>query len=459
MALLRLGAIMNFINMTAITAPGAIFSFVVPPPRSDELNPQPLGPLPALFPRRPPPNGPARVVITGAGIITALGLGWKENAQGFRAGRVAFRPVSFFDVSKQRAKMAAEIDLPPVLPRTRLNTRQKSRLDRATKLLLHAAHEAWEQAGWNPSENLPVVLGTTSGGMCLGEAYYRQAVATPRRNGGQPSRVIHYQPQRQALNLADAFGFEGPLTIIANACASGANAIGHAWELVRSGHTDRVLAGGYDALSHMVFAGFDSLHALSTTQCRPFDAQRDGLGLGEGAAVVTLETLESARQRSACILGEITGYGASSDLHHLTQPHPQGDAALLSMREACAAASLNPAQIDYVNAHGTGTPLNDSAEASAIQRCFGACASSLPVSSIKSGIGHLLGAAGAVETVVCLMALREQWLPPTTTLRKRDPGCAFPVITQPTDAKIEYALTNSFGFGGANASLILRRWP
>ena len=315
------------------------------------------------------------------------------------------------------------------------------------------------QAGWISSANLPVVLGTTSGGMGLGEAYYRQAIHSPLKRAGQSARVVHYQAQRQALDLADAFGFEGPVTIISNACASGANAIGHAWDLIRSGRAERVLTGGYDALSQLVFAGFDSLQALSPTQCRPFDAHRDGLGLGEGAAVLALETLASARERGVEILGEISGYGVATDLHHLTQPHPQGDAALASMSAACRAAGLAPEQIDYVNAHGTGTPLNDAAEAQAITRFFGAHAAKLPVSSTKSGVGHLLGAAGAVETVVCLMALREQWLPPTTTLQTPDAACMFPVVREPTDAKLEYALTNSFGFGGANASLILRRWP
>src|SRR4029453_16281320 len=166
-----------------------------------------------------------------------------------------------------------------------------------------------------------------------------------------------YQAQRQVLDLADAFGFRGPITIIANACASGANAIGHAWELVRRGHAERVLTGGYDALSQLVFAGFDSLQALSPTQCRPFAARRDGLALGEGAAVLTLETLDSARKRNAEILGEIVGYGAATDAHHLTQPHPNGDAALASMTAACDAAKLPADRVDYVNAHGTGTPL------------------------------------------------------------------------------------------------------
>ena len=398
------------------------------------------------------------MVVTGAGLVTALGVGWSRNAGGFRAGRTAFRPVTLFDVSRQRTKFAAEVDLPALLPPGRLGARQMQRLDRAARLLLLAAQEAWRQAGWEPSENLPVVLGTTSGGMSAGEAYYRQAIHEPRRQRGQATRVTQYQVQQQGLDLAAALGFRGPLTFIANACASGANAIGHAFELIRNGRAERVLTGGYDALSQLVFAGFDSLQALSPTQCRPFDAQRDGLALGEGAAVLTLETLEHAQRRGAEILGEIAGYGAATDTHHLTQPHPQGDAALASMRAACARARVTPEQIGYVNAHGTGTPLNDSAEAAAIHRWAGGRAATLPVSSTKSGIGHLLGAAGAVETVVCLMALREQWLPPTTTLQTPDPACGFPIVRLPMDAAFDYALTNSFGFGGANASLVLRRW-
>jgi 3-oxoacyl-[acyl-carrier-protein] synthase II len=398
------------------------------------------------------------VVITGAGIVTALGLDWKRNAEGFRLGRTAFRKVTLFDVSRQRVKVAAEVDLPAHLPKTRLSAREIGRMDRAAKLVLLAADQAWRQSGWEASENLPTVLGTTSGGMSMGESYYRQATGQPTRHRGQPTRVIEYQAQRQGLNLAQAFGFAGPLTILANACASGANAIGHAWHLLRHGQAERVMAGGYDALSQLVFAGFDSLQALSTTRCRPFDAQRDGLALGEGAAILTLETLASAQGRGAVILGEICGYGATTDVHHLTQPHPEGRAAVASMKAACEAAGVRPDQIGYLNAHGTGTPLNDSAEASAINHWAGKQAHRLPVSSTKASIGHLLGAAGAVEAVVCLMALREQWLPPTATLEQRDPACGFPVVTEPTEATLEYALTNSFGFGGANASLILRRW-
>lgn len=404
------------------------------------------------------PDSPARVVITGAGLITALGQGWQANASGFRAGRVAMRPITLFDVSRQRVQRAAEVDLPLRLPKSRLATRELNRMERAAKLLLIAAHEAWESAGWEPQEELPLVLGTTSGGMSLGQDMYRQAIHSPQSRRGQASRVRHYQAQQQGMLLEEALGFTGPLTIIANACASGANAIGHAWELVRHNHAQRVFVGGYDALSQLVFAGFDSLQALSPTLCRPFDLHRDGLALGEGAAILALETLQSAHERNASIVGEIVGYGATTDAHHLTQPHPEGAAALAAMTGACQSAGLAPEHIDYINAHGTGTPLNDSAETAAINRWAGPRAYTLPVSSTKSSVGHLLGAAGAVEAVVCLMALREQWLPPTSTFEVSEPGCAFSIVHEPRDASLEYAMSNSFGFGGANASLILRRW-
>jgi 3-oxoacyl-[acyl-carrier-protein] synthase II len=409
-------------------------------------------------PRKTDSTGANRVVVTGAGIVTALGLGWQKNADGFRTGKTAFRPVTLFDVSRQRAKIAAEIDLPSELPPTKLSANTSRRLDRATKMLLHAAHEAWTQSGWEPVENLPLVLGTTSGEMALGEKYLQQALVSPLLKKRQATRVVHYQVQQQGLDLCSAFGFQGSLTTISNACASGANAIGHAWEMLRNGRAEKVLTGGYDILCQLTFAGFDSLQALSTTPCRPFDAQRDGLTLGEGAAILTLETLAHAKKRGAEILGEIIGYGAATDTHHLTQPHPEGKAALAAMTAACDCAKSSPAQVDYVNAHGTATPHNDATESAAINRWAGAGAKKLAVSSTKSGIGHSLGAAGAVEAVVCLMALRGRWLPPQTSLNKIDPSCHFEIVRAPTDKKIEIALSNSFGFGGANATLIFRRW-
>lgn len=398
------------------------------------------------------------MVVTGAGIITAFGAGWKTNAEGFRFGRTAIRAVRLFDVSRQRSKIAAEIELTDELPPTRLSRKQARRLSRAARLLLLAAHEAWSQSGWTTENPLRVVLGTTSGEMCLGQEYLCQALHSPHCFKGQAARVAHYLVQQQGINLSHALGIIGPLITISNACASGASAIGHAWEMVRQGRAETVLTGGYDALCHLTFAGFDSLQALSPSPCRPFDARRDGLTLGEGAAVLALENLERAQSRGAEILGEIIGYGASTDNHHLTQPHPQGDAALAAMKAACASANLAPDQIDYVNAHGTATPQNDAAEAAAINAWAGPRAATLPVSSTKSGVGHLLGAAGAVEAIVCLMALRGQWLPPQTPLQNPDSVCRFPIVGHPANAPINTALSNSFGFGGANAALIFRRW-
>jgi len=325
-------------------------------------------------------------------------------------------------------------------------------------MLLLAAHEALAQAGWEADGDWPMILGTTSGEMALGENFLRQAVESPSRKKGQPSRIVHYQVQQQGLDLCNAFGIAGRVTTLSNACASGANAVGQAFEQVRRGHDDKIIAGGYDALCQLTFAGFDSLQALSLSSCRPFDAHRDGLSLGEGAAVFTLETLEGAKKRGAEIFGEIIGYGATTDTHHLTQPHPEGAAAFGAMNAACADAKLLPEQIDYVNAHGTATPHNDAAEAAAINRWAGAQVERTFVSSTKAGIGHLLGAAGAVEAAICLMALREQFLPPETTLETVDPVVRFQIVRQPMERKITTALSNSFGFGGANASLIFRRW-
>ncbi len=422
--------------------------------------------MPESTPATPPP-ALHRVAVTGVGIVSPMGLGWRDNADGFRVGRLAFQDVTLFDTSRQRVHRAGQIELPENLPSTRLSRRQMTRIDRATALILHAADEAWRQSGWDALGDaekaaIPTVLGTSAGAMALGEAYYRQATATPVSRRGQAVRVQHYQVQMQGVAVAAAYGLGGSVSLITNACASGANAIGQAFASIRSGRQARVLAGGYDALCELVFAGFDSLQALSTDVPRPFDAQRDGLALGEGAAVLTLESFQSAEARGAAILAEIVGYGACTDGHHLTQPHPEGNAALTSMTRACAQAGIGPAEIDYLNSHGTGTPLNDVAEANAIRRwCEAAQAdpAALSVSSTKSTIGHLLGGAGAVEAAICLMALREGFLPVNASLRTPDPAVCFDLVTVPREKRIRTALTNSFGFGGANASLILRQCP
>ena len=411
-----------------------------------------------LFPRHTSTQPKRRVVVTGCGLVTPLGLGMAVNSEGFRTGQTAFRRVTNFDVSRQRVRTAAEVELPDELPATSFAPRHIRLLDRAGRMLLWAAHEASQQAKWEKQTPASFIVGTTGGGMSLGETYFRTALHEPLARRGQPTRSLGYQAPRQAALVAQACGLNGPVNVIANACASGANAIGHAWEQVRMGRVERVLAAGYDGIGQLIFAGFDSLQALSPTQCRPFDAQRDGLALGEGAAALALETLEAAQARGATILAELVGYGAATDVHHLTQPHPNGDAAVASMSEACRSAGLEPGDIDYVNAHGTGTPLNDSAEAAAITRWAGTRAATLSVSSTKAGIGHLLGAAGGVEAAICLLALRGQWLPPMLATRTPDPACGFSLVTQPAAARLTHVMTNSFGFGGANATLIFRRW-
>jgi 3-oxoacyl-[acyl-carrier-protein] synthase II len=399
-----------------------------------------------------------RVVITGAGILTSMGNGYAANAEGFRVGRLALRAITLFDTSRQRVGRAGELTLPGELPESLLSAKQSARVDRPSAMLIHSGHEAMAQAGWERGADgrVPICLGTSAGAMQIGEAYYRQSVDSPMTRRGQATRVWQYQTQAQARNLADALGLSGPVSIITNACSSGANAIGHAFHLVKRGQAERVLAGGYDALSAMVFAGFDSLQALTTGIPRPFDAKRDGLALGEGAALVAIETLDAARARGAQVLAEIVGYGASTDSHHLTQPHPDGDAALRSMQAACAEAGVTAKDIDYINSHGTGTPLNDIAEGRAIQRWAGEDVAGVAVSSTKASIGHLLGGAGAVEAVIALMALRGNWLPPTTTVVTPDDVCTFDLVREPRDAQVNCVLTNSFGFGGANATVIMR---
>ena len=404
---------------------------------------------------------PHRVVITGAGIITSMGTGWAENAAGFREGRSALRPITIFDASRQRVQRAGEVVFEKPLPDTLLTRRQAGRLDRASRLLLHAGAEAFAQSGWR-TDNLaekpiPLCLGTSAGAMAVGESYYRSKTQQPSRTRGLAEKVILYQPHTQAQFLLDAIGVRGPITIITNACASGANAIGHAFRLIKTGRAAKAIAGGYDALAEMVFAGFDSLQALSTTTPRPFDANRDGLALGEGAGVVMLERYEDAVARGADIIAEVIGYGAATDLHHLTQPHPQGDAAVLSMTRACEEAQVVPSAIQYINSHGTGTPLNDVAESMAIRRWAGTDVGGLMVSSTKAGIGHLLGGAGAVEAIICLLAMRGGFVPPTTTIETLDPVCTFDVVRTPRDAQLDCVLTNSFGFGGVNATLVMRR--
>jgi 3-oxoacyl-[acyl-carrier-protein] synthase II len=293
------------------------------------------------------------------------------------------------------------------------------------------------------------IVGTTSGGMSFGEYFYRTL-----GNGGACSAALiaNYPPQKQIVDAMEKFGINAPAQVIANACASGTNAIGHAFNAIRTGRYQRILAGGYDALSELVFVGFDSLQAATPEKCRPFDSNRSGMVLGEGAALFALEEFESARRRGAEILGEIIGYGISTDNHHLTQPNPDGSGPRRAMEQALAQAELRPKQVGYINAHGTATVLNDTAEGKAIMELFG----EVPVSSTKSMMGHSLGAAGAIEAVVSLLALQHQFLPPNINFREAELSLNI-VANQARTAQFDCAVSNSFGFGGTNATIVLRK--
>jgi len=298
-----------------------------------------------------------------------------------------------------------------------------------------------------------IVVGTTSGGMTFGEKYYRslQNLRDERRS---PAWIANYLPQKPIMDAQEAFGISAPCQVIANACASGTNAIGHAFECIRSGRYKRVLTGGYDALSELVFVGFDSLQASTPEKCRPFDAGRTGMVLGEGAALLALENFEMALARNAPILAEITGYGISTDNHHLTQPNPSGIGPRQAMEMALRSANLEADAIDYINAHGTATPFNDAAEGKAIAELF----PNVPISSTKGMMGHSLGAAGAIEAVISILALQHQFLPPNINFRSGDACLHLKVVANDArNAPVRTVLSNSFGFGGTNASIILEK--
>ncbi len=391
----------------------------------------------------------ARVAVVAAGIVSPLGFGLNETAEALREARDCVTPVALFSVEQCRCQTAGQISdarLQEKLPRHR----RARRLHRAAQMTLVALEEVMAQTpDFKPELT---VVGTTSGGMTFGEEYYRSLQRSgPLRRA--PSLIANYTPQKAIVDAQEMFGISAPCQVIANACASGTNAIGHAFECVASGRYQRVLTGGYDALSELVFVGFDSLQASTPEKCRPFDTGRSGLVLGEGAAILALENFELAEARGAQILGEVVGYGLSTDNHHLTQPNPSGSGARQAMQQALERAGLSPDAIDYINAHGTSTPFNDAAEGKAIAELFGA----VPVSSTKSMMGHSLGAAGAIEAVISLLALREQLLPPNINFRESDPALHLEIVGNAArPAKIRTVLSNSFGFGGTNASLILR---
>jgi 3-oxoacyl-[acyl-carrier-protein] synthase II len=393
-----------------------------------------------------------RVAVVAAGVVSPLGFGLPETLASLRAAKDCITPVTRFSVDRCRCKTAGQVDDQRLLE-DQPNGKRRHQLHRASHMMIRALQETLAQ----DQEFKPefAVIGTTSGGMSFGEDYFRSLHGHGSLRNA-PAWIANYPPQKPVMDALDSFGIRTGCQVIANACASGTNAIGHAFACVRSGRYQSVLAGGYDALSELVFVGFDSLQASTPEKCRPFDRDRTGMVLGEGAAVLALENLDSALARGANILAEIKGYGISTDNHHLTQPDPSGVGARAAMEQALQSADLAARSVNYINAHGTATPLNDAAEAKAINDLF---ASSVPVSSTKSMMGHSLGAAGAIEAVFCLLALQDQFLPANINFRAPDEGMELDIVAnEPRPASIGTVVSNSFGFGGTNASIVIQQF-
>jgi 3-oxoacyl-[acyl-carrier-protein] synthase II len=404
-----------------------------------------------------------RVVVTGVGVVSPLGLTAASTWDGLVSGRSGVGPITLFDPDGFPVRIAAEVrDFDPV---SVFGKRRARHLDRVTQLALVATAEAMEASKLNVGADphrVGVLFGTGIGGIQSLEDGVN--VLT----GRGPDWVSPYTlpmmiPNMVAGQVAMEWGIRGYSSCTTTACAASAQAIGEGLDLIRAGRADAIVCGGAEAaITRVGIAGFGAMKALSTRNddppeaSRPFDAARDGFVMGEGSAVLVLEEREAAQRRGAPILAEVAGYGATSDAHHMTQPHPEGDGALRAMRLACQDANLRTESVDYVNAHGTSTPPNDRIETLALKRFFGEKVP--PVSSTKSMTGHTLGAAGALESVICIQALNEQTLPPTINQVNPDPDCDLDYVpNQARPASIDTAMTNSFGFGGHNATLIFRR--
>jgi 3-oxoacyl-[acyl-carrier-protein] synthase II len=330
-------------------------------------------------------------------------------------------------------------------------------LSRGSALLLEAAGEALESAGLAPGFEADLVLGTTLGGMERGTVFMRD-VLDRGLESADPAVLRDFLPSCQPAVLARRLGVRGRTVLLNDACSSGTDALGVAFERIRSGRADRILAGGYDPLCEFVVSGFASLMNVSRTRCRPFDRGRDGLALGEGASLFVLEGADVAARRGANPIGFLRGFGSASDAHHMTQPNPDGTAIASAMAEALRSAGIGPEAVGYVNLHGTGTKTNDLSEYRGVRTVFGKRLPDLPCSSTKSLMGHALGAAGAVEASLCLMAMAEGFLPPNAGLETLDPEMeGLNIVREPTDAEFSLAMSSSLGFGGGASCVILER--
>ncbi|HEV2550963.1 MAG TPA: beta-ketoacyl-ACP synthase II [Stellaceae bacterium] len=413
-----------------------------------------------------------RVVVTGIGLVTPLGVGAERVWKRLIGGQSGIGAIQSFDVSDLPAKIAGQVPRGETASGSFnaddwVTPKEQRKMDEFIVYALAAAEQAVTDAGWKPDdaesrERTGVMIGSGIGGL----PGITEGAITLHERG--PRRLSPFFIPANLINLASGhvsirYGFRGPNHAVVTACSTGAHAIGDAARLILWDDADVMVCGGTEAaICRLGIAGFASARALSTNfndeptkASRPWDQARDGFVMGEGAGVVVLEELEHAKKRGAKIYAEVVGYGMSGDAHHITAPAENGDGAFRSMRNALKRAGLGPDKIDYINAHGTSTPLGDEIELGAVKRLFGEHAYKLSMSSTKSSIGHLLGAAGSVEAIFSILAMRDSIVPPTLNLENPSPGCDIDLV--PREAKerpVRYALSNSFGFGGTNASLV-----
>ena len=408
-----------------------------------------------------------RVVVTGVGLVTALGIGTEETWTGLCEGRSGVGEITRFDTTQFSTKIAAQV--PDFDPLRWIKKRDVKKMDTFIHYAIAAAALATEEAGLEispeVSERTGVFIGSGIGGFNIIEREHNNLIR------GGPRKISPFFIPSSIINLAAGqvsirLGAKGPNSAPCTACSSGSHAVGDAFRLISRGEADIMIAGGSEAaITQMGVGGFAAMRALSTrnddpwTASRPFDRDRDGFVMGEGAGIVVLEELELARKRGAPIVAELVGYGMSGDAFHITLPSEDGNGGFRVMQNTLKDAGVTPDQVSYINAHGTSTPHNDRLETMAIKKLFGDHARKVPISSTKSMVGHLLGAAGAVEAGIAALALQRQVVPPTINYQTPDPDCDLDYVpNESRSVKLQYVLSNSFGFGGTNAALLFKRW-
>lgn len=408
-----------------------------------------------------------RVVVTGIGAITPIGIGKDAYWQALKLGKSGIDRISKFDPSDYDTQIAAEVK--DFDPNQYIDKKEAKRMDRFTQFAVAASKMALEDAAIDTEKIDPyrfgVVLGSGIGGIETLEKEHEKLLTKG------PGRVSPFFIPMMISNIGAGqvsmtFGAKGPNTTVVTACASSTNSIGEAFKIIQRGDGDIMITGGAEAsITPLSIAGFCSMKAMSTRNddpkgaSRPFDKDRDGFVMGEGAGILILEELEHALKRGAHIYGEIVGYGMSADAYHITAPAPEGEGAARAMKNALIDAHIQPEAVDYINAHGTSTPYNDKFETMAIKSVFGEHAYRLAVSSTKSMTGHLLGAAGAIEAIACIMAINDHFLPPTINYTTPDPECDLDYVpNKGREREVNYALSNSLGFGGHNASILFKKY-